>query len=118
LGCYSDGNSWRWRLQISSFPTISDPYVASLALRNDNLKFAVLFISSTAAEGGDAYLAEYGFKNGDQTSKTKLKLPGLSWAGSQSMTYLEDSDNTLMVVLTTKPDALSNCVIAAINFAN
>ncbi len=83
IGCYTHEQRWNWRTQVSGFPEDfrdTDPIVAALAIKRDNLSIAALFLSKTAAEGKDAYIAEYSIDTGIQTSRSKLKLPTLAWA--------------------------------------
>jgi hypothetical protein len=55
---FIDNSKWKWRQNAFDFPSFNDPTVGSIAIRADESKIAVLFISSSFAAGSDSYVYE------------------------------------------------------------
>lgn len=66
--------------------------------------------------GSDSYVYELDALTGFQTSKTKIKIPSMTWAAPQGMVYLNDTPKTLLIAFASGNTTLSKNFIAAINF--
>ena len=69
LSSYNDGTQvafigfinsyrWNWRQNAFGFPSFNDPTAASIALRADESRIAVIFQSKSMAAGSDSYIFE------------------------------------------------------------